>query len=386
VSDLPLEQVKRQVAGRKGRAAPQPSRNGYSPKPATTAAATVVSRGFDEVERRSVEWLGPGFVPRGLLVVLDGNPGLGKSNLCVDLAARVSRGWDMPPGPGKKTTEPAGVAFLAAEDPAEQVIRPRLEAAGADLSRCRVLDGLQVGDKVRPLILPDDVLAIEETITRYGIRLMFIDPLLAYLNAFIDSHKDASVRQALGELTALANRTGTAIVALRHLNKSGGGQAVFRGGGSIAIGAAARSVLFAGRRPTEPDVNVLAVAKCNLCKTPPAQKYQVVDAGGDPRVDWTGPCDLTADELTAPTERPSRDAKRTAAAAWLKDILTAGPLTADEVLAKAERAGFTAGTVKRAKGAARVHAFKRGFSGPWLWGVGEPPKGSTEEAQLRPFE
>jgi predicted ATP-dependent serine protease len=38
-----------------------------------------------------LRWLWPGRIPAGKLTVLDGDPGLGKSTLLCELAARISR-------------------------------------------------------------------------------------------------------------------------------------------------------------------------------------------------------------------------------------------------------------------------------------------------------
>ena len=49
-----------------------------------------------EIRAESVAWLWPGFVPRGKLTLLDGDPNLGKSLITIDLAARLSRGGPLP--------------------------------------------------------------------------------------------------------------------------------------------------------------------------------------------------------------------------------------------------------------------------------------------------
>src|SRR5690606_20606847 len=43
-----------------------------------------------DVRRERVTWLDPGRIPLGKLTVLDGDPGLGKSTVTIDYAARVS--------------------------------------------------------------------------------------------------------------------------------------------------------------------------------------------------------------------------------------------------------------------------------------------------------
>ncbi|MCH7644604.1 MAG: AAA family ATPase [Myxococcales bacterium] len=41
------------------------------------------------MKTRKVEWAWPGHIPRGKITVIDGDPGLGKSVITTDLAARI---------------------------------------------------------------------------------------------------------------------------------------------------------------------------------------------------------------------------------------------------------------------------------------------------------
>ena len=61
--------------------------------------------------------------------MLDGDPGLDKSTITVDLTGRVSTASPMPDG--HLPDEPMKVLLLSAEDGAADTIRPRLEVAGA---------------------------------------------------------------------------------------------------------------------------------------------------------------------------------------------------------------------------------------------------------------
>src|SRR5215207_2196982 len=94
--------------------------------------ASPVGKLLSEVEPERVEWLWPGRLPLGKLAVLDGDPGLGKSAVTIDIAARVSAGLELPDG---QPCEPAGVVLLSAEDGLGDTIRPRLDTAGADTQR-----------------------------------------------------------------------------------------------------------------------------------------------------------------------------------------------------------------------------------------------------------
>src|SRR4030088_854814 len=91
-----------------------------------------------ELTPEAYAWLWPGRLPLGKLAILDGDPGLGKSLLALDLCARLSTGRPFPdgsPSPG-----PANALVLNGEDGAEDTIRPRLQTLGADLDRVFVLD------------------------------------------------------------------------------------------------------------------------------------------------------------------------------------------------------------------------------------------------------
>ena len=70
--------------------------------------------------------------------MLEGDPNAGKSWLSLAIAALVSTGAPFPfteePARG-----PADVVFLCCEDGLADTVRPRLDAVGADVSRCHVL-------------------------------------------------------------------------------------------------------------------------------------------------------------------------------------------------------------------------------------------------------
>src|SRR5262249_22263555 len=186
---------------------------------------------MDTVLPKPVSWLWTGWIPRGALTILDGDPGLGKSTITIDLAARTSRGWLMPPGPGPvEGAEGAGVLLLKAEDDPARTIRPRLDAAGADPSMVFSFEAVRVAGEDHPPVLPWDLEMVEGLIREHEIVLVVIDPFLAYLGGEFDAHKDQDVRRCLHRLMALAQRTGAAIVLVRHLNKLNHSVALYRGG------------------------------------------------------------------------------------------------------------------------------------------------------------
>src|SRR5687767_10920407 len=51
-----------------------------------------------DIAPEPVRWLSPGRLAAGKITLLDGDPGLGKSTLLCDFAARVTRGEPLPGG------------------------------------------------------------------------------------------------------------------------------------------------------------------------------------------------------------------------------------------------------------------------------------------------
>ena len=94
---------------------------------------------FSRYRPRRVEWLWEPYLARGKLSILDGDPGVGKSLVTVDLAARLSRGGPLPDG--TPAGRPHVTLFLNAEDSVADTVRPRAEAAGADLDKLLFVTG-----------------------------------------------------------------------------------------------------------------------------------------------------------------------------------------------------------------------------------------------------
>ena len=324
---------------------------------------------LEDVTPESVSWLWPGRIPLGKITVLDGDPGVAKSTVSIDLAARVSTGQRMPDG------EPGilgGVVILSAEDDVAATIRPRLDAAGGDPSRVLSLITVPSVDEDRPTSIPEDLHYIRTAAERVSAKLIIIDPLMAYLGAMIDSHKDSSVRRALHRLSLLAEETGAAVLIVRHLNKASGGSPLYRGGGSIGIIGAARAGLLIARDPEDDTARVLAATKCNLAREPESLSFRLEDAGDVPRVLWGGVSPHRAGVLLMVPDAEERSAIDEACE-FLKTTLAEGAMLAKQVKAEARDADISDATLRRAKARLGVDAFQATFHGPWLW---EMPSGA----------
>lgn len=257
---------------------------------------------LDTVKPRAVEWIWNLRIPRGRLTIADGDPGVGKSTIVLDLVARLSRGDTLPDDP--RPREPQSTVLLAHEDALEETIVPRLVRADADLSRVHLLHDV-CGALPR---IPQHLDGLEQALVDTGATMLVLDPLSAYLSFGADAYRDDTVREALAPLAALADRRRVAVVALRHLRKSRDADALRSGLGSIALAAVARSVLMVGLDPKgRHGDRIVAVTKASLARPASSLGCTLVAEADDApaRVVWNAVTTTsTANELVAPGPDP----------------------------------------------------------------------------------
>lgn len=343
-----------------------------------------------DVQPEHVRWLWHGYIPLGKLTVLDGDPGNGKSTVTCDLAARVSGGRGMPDGSMSDLDGPAGVVLMSAEDGPADTIRPRLDAAGADVRRIALLECAVNGERERGITLAD-LYHIEAAIARVDARLVIIDPLMAYLGSDTNSYRDQDVRGVLAPLARLADRTGTAIIVIRHFSKGQSANVLYRGGGSIGIIGAVRVGLVVAPDPDEPDGprRVLAVAKSNLAAKPPALAYRLTEAeNGVARIVWEGATQHTAAAITV-TMQPQDEGERAEGdevAGALKDALAKGRRLQKEVMREVrETTGASESTVHRARRSLGITSVREGFGpGSQVYWQVPTPASKPEPAPYMP--
>jgi DNA polymerase I-like protein with 3'-5' exonuclease and polymerase domains len=309
---------------------------------------------LSEVRAETVEWLWERRIPLGKITVLDGDPGLGKSVLTTDLAARVTTGRAMPYGFQKR--QPAGVVILSAEDGAGDTIRPRFDAAGGDPTKV-VLLGTE-----ETLGIPEDLGTIERAIKQVDAKLAIVDPIMAFLGEDVNPNSDKEVRRALTPVKQLAERLGVAVLIVRHLNKTPGGNHLYRGGGSIGIIGAARVGLLVGPHPDDEELRVLAAQKSNLGPPPESLKYRIETAENDSaRVKYEGTVEMKPqDLLKGPQDEEERSAADEARD-FLRSVLGGGVRKeSNSVKAEARSLGISETTLNRVKRSIGVKSVKLG--------------------------
>ena len=334
---------------------------------------------MSSIQPRAVEWLWKHRIPNGKLVSLSGNPGLGKTLVLIDIASRVTTGASWPDGcPGG---EPGGVVICSAEDDPHDTLRPRCDAAGADVSRINLVQSVvQMDAKTkrrseRLIDLQRDLNAISKALDfTPGCKLLIMDPINAYLGK-TDSHKNAEVRQVLGPVAEMCHRKGVAFIYLGHLNKQANGPAMYRTAGSLAFVAAARVAYIVAESKQDPNTRLFLPVKNNLAPNIGGLSFQVVAVNDQPRIEWNDlPVTMTADEALATDPRQARG-NLTQDKEWLAAQLADGARATDDLMEAGKTAGISRNRLFEAKKALDAHARKIGFgdTGKWEWYLDIPP-------------
>jgi putative DNA primase/helicase len=348
------------------------------------SACQLVMRCMADVQPEKIEWLWPGRIAIGKQTLIGGEPGLGKSQIATALAAAVTTASNWPCDEGRA---PLGsVLILSAEDDAGDTIRPRLDAAGADVSAVHQISAVcqRDGKGRRTFNLQADLALMESAIEHLGnVRLVIIDPVSSYLGK-VDSHKNADVRGALEPLGDMAARLRVAVVSITHFSKGAGQSAVNSFIGSIAFVAAARAAFIVTRDPDNPDParRLFVQAKNNLAADVGGLAFRVEQrlVSKDivaSAITWEGErIARTADEILQANREGNEKPERAEAEEFLRDALAAGPRPSTEIEAEAKGAGIAWRTVRRAQQALGIKPYRRaeagdglGKSGRWYWSL-----------------
>jgi hypothetical protein len=336
---------------------------------------------LSKVAPQPIPWLSPGRIAAGKITRLDGDPVTGKSTLLCDLAARLSVGAPLPGGEDMPPSPPATVVIMSAEDDPHDTIRPRIDAAGGDPNRVVAFGVLAEQGPGALVHIPDHAALMREIIARLEAALVIIDPLVAFLSPRLNAASDHAVRRALAALKAVAEQTGAAVVAVRHLNKnagSAGANPLYRGGGSIGLVGAARCALLLAPDPEDPARRILAAAKSNLGPLPPSLAFRLAAAPGvhTARVVWDGESPWTAADLLRSPHTPHHGWSALAEARdWLRAALADGSRLAADVQREAAAAGIARDTLYAARRAEGIRLHKdRTHNGPWSWAPPIPPE------------
>jgi RecA/RadA recombinase len=264
---------------------------------------------MEDVVSKEVDWLWYPYIPYGKITVIEGDPGQGKTTLVLTLAAMLSKGIPLP-GADDIPYEPINIIYQTAEDSLDDTIKPRLEKAGADCTKIRVID-----ESEKVLSMSD--VRLEQAIIETKAKFIILDPIQAYLGADVDMHRANEIRPVLSRLGNLAEKYGCAIILIGHMNKQSGSKSTYRGLGSIDIQATARSVLLVAGLKDKPNVRIMAQDKSSLAPPGDAMAFELSEDKG---FECIGAYDITSDELLSGAEGRGKK-KLDVAIAFIKEFM-----------------------------------------------------------------
>lgn len=187
-------------------------------------------------------WLCEPFFPSGVLSLVAGEAGVGKSTLVLGQMSNATVGDTKGDYEGKPIT----VIFVAPED-SDSMQKARLQAARADISKIefmKIQDVYEGTELDVSLSLPKDIDKIEEVIKEKKAQAIVIDPITSAMNG--DSNNRDDVREALDPLAALAQRLDISVIGILHFNK-GAGRASEKLSGSHGFRDVCRSLLVVAK-------------------------------------------------------------------------------------------------------------------------------------------
>lgn len=156
-------------------------------------------RPLSKATPRQTRWLPgtpPGLIPLRYPMLVASVGGIGKSHWMVAIAAH-----------GSVAEEPWDTIYISFEDGADEVLRPRVEAAGGDARRIHELV-LTDADSLASFSLPGDIDDLQTLVRACRARLVVIDPVVAAIETSLDAYKDQHVRQVLAPAVAGCPRRG----------------------------------------------------------------------------------------------------------------------------------------------------------------------------------
>jgi putative DNA primase/helicase len=328
----------------------------------------------DKVDSIASDWHMEGWLPDGELVILGGDGGAGKTLIAMDWVATLSNSGTRYGVFSDGTEAQRGSALIwSCEDDWNRVLKPRLDAAGANYRNIFFVGDVVEFGSPRTFDFKRDLPGLVKRIEQIGdVKILVIDTVMDVVSGGGNNAK--KVREDLLKLVEIAHRYQITVIGIAHLVKdSKKGDPVKNLAGSQAFSNLARHVLiamkvnFPGCDESVPSVGVLTRAKSNLGMSGGGRLYEIhsmkVDAH-DGRPIETAKLIWHRRELSASAADIRRWAEsekgemaaspRNRAQEFLLRLLKEGPISANEAYDLAEEDGITPKVLRTASEKLRV--------------------------------
>ena len=340
------------------------------PYTATAQAGPLTLETLSDTEELPVEWLIPGYIPRGAVTILGGDGGAGKTALWCDIAAAITAGnlsvlekQDANPFFGKRPEECGTVIFFSAEDSVPRVLLRRLKQAGADPSRIKFIEaGKESFSRIK-----FDSAELLQIVAQERPTLVIFDPLQSFIPPMADMAKRNTMRQCMTPLLGMGEEYGTTFLVICHTNKRIQASGRQRFADSADIWDIARSALIAGSTGDE-QIRDISQEKSNYGELSPTILYRI--QGGC--VQYVGTTEKRdADFIGAREQNRPTPARDEAKQAILETLKSAGELPAQELNETIKALGISRATLDRAKAelkeAGKLVYERRGYGEKGQW-------------------
>jgi AAA domain len=342
----------------------------------TTSQDELLVTCANEYRLEAIEWLWIGKIPIRHSTLISGHTDVGKSIFWADVVARTTQGKDFPDA---KMPEGIGgeVLIMAQEDDYNEVLCPRLVAAGADMKSIRFINGISCtsGDSrsERIFTFDEDIAKLEKFFEQQGclVQLVVIDPISDYFGKGKSAKEKQDVSAIFNRLNDLARKYDLAIMVVEHFIKRGDVIAKHKIGGSVAMVTKPRAAWAFTELPEEEAAegkgdHAMTWIKGNLGQKPRGLRYSIADKPLKvwskslqqwvdkpvPYIVWCGEETRTTDDLLADEkdriENGGAGRKRDKCLQWLKEVLAHGEKLSRDVYTEGEALNFSEKTIKRA--------------------------------------
>ena len=395
--------------------------------------------GFDlqplqELDEKPQEWAWDGLIPMGKLTLLTGASGMGKSMVACQAASIVTRGWRPTPKPQPKpvgaavddesdeqpakqpeaaavAARPKYVVYLSADDDPATILKPRLRAARAEISRVFILraepkqdeedldkpeeDSKPGGrgkrsDVRKPLLARLDLPGLEkslQTLKEEGkeVGMIVIDSLDPFLLA---CEKKRERLELVVGLNALATTTGAAVLVVANPPKANRG----RPEAWSLLENQARGILTILPSLEVRGQRLMLPAKMNLCDMGPGWPFSIENG----TVKWDDePVWMSPEEHAVQTKLLARNPlmgeeyekapKFQQVTRWLREQLLPGRASSNWVRGTAGSYRVAYSVLRRAFKAIGGLTMKE-KTGQWFWYLPGHPNTACDEILERPID
>ena len=260
------------------------------------------ARRASEVEEDHTRFTWYPYLPAGDYSVLMAAGGTGKSFFCCGVAAAISSGEPLPEyylqGLEAEKVEPKNVLLISGEDRAS-MLRKRLEASGADLTRCFILDINDTNGLLLPTGEGDKAgnATWNYLFDKYKPEFVMLDPWHCFLPPSVDINKVNAVRQVLHNIAVMCQKHDCSMLLVSHVNKKAQGEnannAATGSSDLVNAGRSALQLIFDGSEGGE-DKRIVVHTKSNYAAAGKSIVYRITSDSG---IEWDGFSEITRETL-----------------------------------------------------------------------------------------